>query len=392
MEQQRHAMVAAVRAGASQRAVARRFAVPLATVQRWLQRAAGQALAEVDWRDQPRGPARPANRTPASLEERILQLRAELRHQSDLGEHGAVAIRRALQEQGLTSLPCVRTIGRILERHGLLDGRQRARHRPPPKGWYLPAVAAGQAELDAFDVVEGLKIQAGPLVEVLNAVSLHGGLVASWPREAAVTAREVRERLVAHWQEVGRPQYAQFDNDTIFQGPHQHRDVISSVMRTCLSLEVTPVFVPPRETGFQAAIESYNGLWQAKVWSRFGYASLEELRQQSARYVRAHRQRTHRRQAEAPERRPFPAGWQLDLQAPPRGRVVFIRRTSGSGEVTLLGRTFGVDPKWVGRLVRCEVGLTAGVIRCYQLRRRAPDEQPLLSEQPYDLPDRPFRE
>ena len=37
------------------------------------------------------------------------------------------------------------------------------------------------AELDCIDVVEGLVIKGGPHVEVLNAVSLHGGLVASWP-------------------------------------------------------------------------------------------------------------------------------------------------------------------------------------------------------------------
>jgi len=40
-------------------------------------------------------------------------------------------------------------------------------------------------------------------------------------------------------------------------------------MRTCLRLDVTPVFAPPRESGFQAAIENFNGRWQAKVWARF---------------------------------------------------------------------------------------------------------------------------
>src|SRR6185436_4580079 len=101
----------------------------------------------------------------------------------------------------------------------------------------------------------------------------------------------VRENVLAHWRAEGLPTYVQFDNDTRFQGPHQHADVISSVMRQCLSLGVVPVFVPPRESGFQAAIESFNGRWQAKVWTRFVHGSLPALQAQSARYVAAHRQR-----------------------------------------------------------------------------------------------------
>ena len=58
----------------------------------------------------------------------------------------------------------------------------------PPRGWYLPDVASKRRELDSFDIVEGLVIKDGPQVEVLNGVSLHGGLVVSWPMVATVTA------------------------------------------------------------------------------------------------------------------------------------------------------------------------------------------------------------
>ncbi|HSB81708.1 MAG TPA: hypothetical protein VLM91_23255, partial [Candidatus Methylomirabilis sp.] len=51
-------------------------------------------------------------------------------------------------------------------------------------------------ELNSFDIVEGLVIRGGPLVEVLNGVSLHGGLVASWPRGESITAKFVVECLV----------------------------------------------------------------------------------------------------------------------------------------------------------------------------------------------------
>ncbi len=385
-------MVAAVRSGESQRAVARDFGVSLHTVQRWIDRVDGQRLDRVDWSDRPTGPVQASNRTSADMEALILQIRQQLRQESDLGEFGAVAVRRALQQGGVRQLPSISTIGRIFDRRGQLDARRRTRRQAPPPGWYLPEVAAGRAELDQVDIVEGLKIKDGPLVEVVNAVSLHGGMVASWPQAASVTAPAVQRVLRAHWQRWGLPTYVQFDNDTIFQGPHHLPDVVGRVMRLCLSLGVVPVFAPPRETGFQAAIENYNGLWQAKVWSRFEHSSLSALQRQSIRYVTAHHRRTAARRESAPPREAFPNNWQLDLQAHPQGQLIFLRRTSTAGEVSLLGRTFSVDPQWTGRLVRCQVLLNKGKIRFYQLRRRTPQDQPLLSEVVYHLPKRPFHE
>jgi hypothetical protein len=98
-------------------------------------------------------------------------------------------------------------------------------------GWYLPQVATAKAELDSIDGVEGLVIKNGPHVEVLNCVSLHGGLVASWPIGTPVTAETTRQSLVDHWREVGLPGYAQFDNDAIFQGTHRYPGCVGRVIR-----------------------------------------------------------------------------------------------------------------------------------------------------------------
>ena len=384
-------MVAAVRRGISQREVARCFRVSLDTVQRWVQRAAGRRLDRVDWSDRSAAPHTLPTRTARDMEELVLTVRRELREQSELGEFGAAAIRRELEARQLAAVPSLRTINRILARRGALDARHRMRHKPPPRGWYLPDVAAGKAEVDQFDAIEGLHIKDGPEVEVLTAIALQSGLIEVWP-SLGVTAASARACLIEHWRAVGLPSYAQFDNDTRFQGPHHHPDVIGSVMRLCLSLGVVPVFAPPRESGFQAAIESLNGRWQAKVWARFQHASLEALQTQSAKYVVASRAREAVRRESAPARRPFPAEWRLDLQAHPHGRVVFLRRTTDTGAVQLLGHLFVVDPLWPHRLVRCEVELDAGVIRFYRLRRRDPDHQPLVATVPYMLPRRPFRE
>ncbi|MBV8232721.1 MAG: hypothetical protein JO329_22290 [Planctomycetaceae bacterium] len=58
-------------------------------------------------------------------------------------------------------------------------------------------------------------------------------------------------------------------------------------MRLCLSLAIIPVFAPPRETGFQAAIENFNGRWQAKVWARITHESLAGVQAQAGKFIAA---------------------------------------------------------------------------------------------------------
>ena len=225
-------------------------------MQRWVGRATGQRLDRVAFSGLPRGGRRTGNSTDPKVEDLILQLRRQLKEESDLGDCGAVIIREKLVEQKVEPVPSIRTIGRILARRGVLDGQRRRRLPPPPRGWYLPSLAQGKVEMDCWDAVEGLVIQGGLDVEVLNVISLHGGLVGSWPG-SGVTAKGVVAYMLEHWRACGVPGFAQFDNDTIFQGAHQYPDTFGRVTRLCLQLGVTPVFSAPRETGFQAAIESY---------------------------------------------------------------------------------------------------------------------------------------
>jgi putative transposase len=381
-------MVEAVRTGASKRAVARAFHVSLATVQWWLARADGLSVEVVDWSDRSRRPGR-LTRTRPDLEDLVIEVRTGLREQSVLGEYGAAAIRRELDARGVRPLPSLRTIGRILERRGALDARRRVRHRPPPPGWYLPPVAARAVELDSFDVIERIRLLGGQDLDVLTGVSLHGGLIGIWP-EIGLTAVKTVAQLETHWRAVGLPGYVQFDNDTRFIGGHGHPDSIGPVIRLCLALRVVPVFVAPRETGFQAAVEALNGRWERKVWARFWMPTLEATRARSDAYVAESRRRHAVRIDAAPPRTPCSAE-APDLRRPPSGRLAFIRRTSDAGAISVLGRSYPVDPRWVHRLVRAELDLDLRRLQFFALRRADPDAQPLLAEIEYVPPARWFR-
>jgi hypothetical protein len=252
-------------------------------------------------------------------------------------------------------------------------------------------VAARTCELDCFDTIEGLAIRGGPHVSILTGISLHGGLAAVWP-ERRIAATTVVQALLQHWRNWGLPGYVQFDNDNRFTGPRQHPDAIGRVIRLCLSLQITPVFAPPNETGFQAAIESFNGRWQAKVWNRFLHARLQDLKRRSERYVIATRVRNAARIEAAPPRRALPDSWRLNLQTKPTGVIVFIRRTGDLGSLQVLGHSFFVDRDWVHRLVRVVVDFDSHTIRFFALRRRAPHDQPLLNQVPYHFPNKAFLE
>jgi len=126
-------------------------------------------------------------------------------------------------------------------RAGGRAGRRRSRPGSAPTGPALPGVATSSRSW---------------IASTLSRTS-------SWP--AATTA--TLGCLAAHWRTHGRPRFAQFDNDTRFQGPHQHRDVIGRVSRCCLQLGITPIFVPPstggavQPTGVAESPRPPSGVW-----------------------------------------------------------------------------------------------------------------------------------
>lgn len=357
-----------MRRGGTLRAAARRFACSVRTAWVWVQRAHGRRLDRVDWQDRARGPHACPNRTPLALERRVVRLRRHAEQHDALGFHGPHALRQRLLRAGLRTVPSARTIGRLLRRHGF-GPVPRPRRPAPPAGWYLPEVAAGRAELEQLDFVEGLHLAGHGAVEVLTGISLWGKLAAAWPGPDPWIIPAVCPVLHTHWRRQGAPAYLQLDNDTRFAGSARAVRRLGRFIRFCLRHGVVPVFVPARETGFQAAIESFNGLWQRKVWARFRHRDGRALRRRSGQFVRAHRAYHARQRDGAPARH---------AARRPADCVIFLRRTDARGRISLLGATQHVATHWAHRLVRAELNVRTARLRIYALRRRDPAHQPLL--------------
>lgn len=134
----------------------------------------------------------------------------------------------------------------------------------------------------------------------------------AWPNPDEGTTAKVLEALPLHRQQPGRPSFAQFDNDLRFLGPIRCPDTLGQVVSLCLQLQVAPIFAPPAEHGLQNLVESFNALWQTKVWHRFEHQHLTEVSHRSEQFVTALQQRWAARNEKAPLRQPFPQNWQFD--------------------------------------------------------------------------------
>lgn len=371
-------MVRLVRAGQSYRQVGRTLRVSVSVVARWVKRAGMQRLERVDWRDRSHRPVQ-IKQTEAPIVQAIMRARQWLQNHDALGEYGPGAIRRHLLARGM-EVPSERTIARWVARR---RGPTPKRHRrlAPPPGWYLPRVVQSHAELDRVDVIEGLRLQNIGTLEVLNALSLHGGLPGSHVAQR-ITSVRVRTWLSEHWRVHGRPDYVQFDNDTIFSGAHAQRNYLGRLVHWCLCVGVIPVFAPPYETGFQAAVEAYNRHWQQRVWHRWRHRTMRGLRRRSNAFVDAYRRREKQRRKLCLNLR-HSCG--EPMREPIEPIVILLRRLDDHGHLKLFARTLKVDAQWANRLVRCEVNTATQSLKIYRLSRSDPHYQPILTTRRIDM-------
>ena len=101
-------------------ALCREFGITRKTGYKWVERyAAGEPLC-----DQSRKPNCISNKTPEDVEIRILQLRSE-----NPG-WGAKKLKRVLENQGCTDIPCAKTVNNILTRYGCISEEESLKHKP----------------------------------------------------------------------------------------------------------------------------------------------------------------------------------------------------------------------------------------------------------------------
>jgi transposase InsO family protein len=114
-------VLSALKDRANVRALCREYGISPTTGYKWLRRYLAEG--EPGLKDRTRRPLNSPHRTPAAVEQKVLEVR---------NQHGwgARKIKRVLEEQGQKDIPPPSTITEILRRHECLSPEESAKHRP----------------------------------------------------------------------------------------------------------------------------------------------------------------------------------------------------------------------------------------------------------------------
>ena len=338
---------------------------------KWLRRF--REFGEEGLRDQRRTPKHVRNKTREPLVRKILALRDELAahkgRRAAFAGIGAETIHFELERRGLRRLPAISTIEKILARAGKTKKIKIRRLAGGPP--YPRLQARGMGDLQQTDLV-GPRYLRGPR-GVTRFYSFHTidvvGQTASANQFPDKQTISLCRHLVDSWRFMGLPKVSQMDNEMSASGGGRYRYSLSQVMRLHLLLGIHLLFIPPGEPGRNAAVESFNGLWQKRVLFHV-CPDLRALRRTSDRFLRYHHaQKPSRsltlaehgtrfpgvlRQRLWPSLRHLPDGFSLDAYTDARGHlalpiakghVSWVRKVDSHGRIEFNGAEYFIRRK-----------------------------------------------
>jgi transposase len=324
--------------------------------------------------DQSRVPKKIWRKTSERLVQKILSIRAELEshtsRRSAFAGKGAEVIQWELQQRKIGDIPSLSTIERILFRYGKTGRRKAGNNNPRQPYPYVQAKKMG--DLQQTDIV-GPRYLRGPkgvtrfyAFQTIDVVG-HTALSSQFTDKQTIS---LCRHLVETWRSLGIPKVSQMDNEMAAAGGGRYAYSLSQAIRLHLLLGIHLVFIPQGEPGRNAAVESFNGLWQERVLHRHPCPTLRSLKRASERFLRYyHYQKPHRGLTQKEDGTRFPGrlrdqGWSSLRHLPKRfdlddykdskgnlylpvakGRVSFIRKVDSQGEIEVNGSTYFIRKK-----------------------------------------------
>src|SRR5512132_960130 len=319
-----------------------------------------------------------AQRIAPELERAILSIRRRLQaHASPATRYrliGAPAILAELKALDIRPIPNPRTIERVLQRNGLTASRVRLAPLLPRQEYPGPQARASN-ELHEVDLVGPVYLQGcRHRYYIWVGKDAFDGAVCL----RLATSRKMDEVLWflgECWKDLGRPAQVQFDNARELAGWGPAARTLSRVIRLWLRFGVSPVFIPVGAPQFNGSVENFNGWFQEPLFQRKFHrpgdlrrelALLQEaVNTQHVHPRRGGRTPTQHRRGLRLQKLPtsfvVPTG-RLPLAA---GRVIFIRRVSVAGTVTVLSQSFRVGEKHRGLYLQLVVDTGRGRLTAY---------------------------
>ncbi len=274
---------------------------------------------------------------------------------------GASAIQAELKALNIRSVPCNRTIERVLQRNGVTLPRVRLARFLPTHVYPAPQ-AQDSNQLHQVDLVGPIYLKGQKqryYIFVCKDV-FDGAVCLKLGRSRRIEA--VLDFLGDCWKILGRPKQVQFDNAREYLGWGPAARYLSRLIRLCLRFEVEPIFIPPARPQYNGSVENFNGWFQPRLFQRhFTRVSIlkRELQRLQDTVNTQHVQRrlgglTPEQYRRRKKLQKLPPRFVVSTDALPiaAGRVTFIRQVTIHGKIHLLSQTFCVGKRLKAQYVK----------------------------------------
>ena len=347
--------------------------------------------------DLSKAPHHQPHHTPEAVEQAIVTMRT-LREKRERDETkyaliGAFAIHQELQALGYTP-PSVRTVHKILVRHGLIVPQPEPNPVREIIDRHYPALAiTSPGQLHQLDLVgpryltgSGQKYYFYNLRDVCSrTVALEVG--------KNHQASTIVNALIGSWQRMGLPTILQHDNALEFRGSNRYPHSAGLLTKLCLTLGIESLFIPSRQPYRNGSIENFNGLFQRLVLATQSIDNFPQLQQEVKEFEHvANTQHPHvplnGQTSEQYEQsvgfvpsllsKDFTLSPRFHFQELPAGKISFICRIRQSGRITIVTEKFEIDPHLAWDYVYATIFVKEQQLKIYH-------KGEVIKEFPYEL-------
>ncbi len=236
----------------------REFNITRKTGYKWLNR---YQYAD-DLSDMSRKPHKIANKTPLDMELMIVKLRV-----SNPG-WGPKKLRQVLLDHGIENLPCIKTIGNILNRYSMISPEESAKHTP-----YIRFEKDNCNDMWQMDFKGEFKTKDGKWCFPLNILDDHSRfLIKTSPFVS--TANVVIPTLKSAFEEYGLPYSILCDNGGQFAG---FGGGYTQFEKWLMNLDVLPKHGKPRHPQTQGKIERFHRTMKKEFLNIHSYDDVSDV-------------------------------------------------------------------------------------------------------------------
>ena len=256
-------------------ALCREYGITRKTGYKWLER----YEKGIQLTDQSRAPHHKPSKTPIETEEKILQLRAE-----NPG-WGAKTLKKVLENQGNTDIPCAKTVNNILNRYGCISEEESQKRKP-----YIRFQKDQCNKMWQTDFKGEFMMKNGKYCFPLDIIDDHSRfLIQVSPTES--TANFVMPCFETAFREYGMPDSVLSDNGAQFAG---FRNGYTQFEKWLMNLDILPIHGRIKHPQTQGKIERLHKTMKNELLKHTAFTDIQNANEQLQQwrykynYIRPH--------------------------------------------------------------------------------------------------------